>query len=140
MSTEKMIVYSVILMLAFTLNVYTQENKARPASLSDITMAPTPAVKYDITLPDSLKTGYEQRSFLHMINTAYAAPSDISEDKDYLRREWKEFLGMDVFMPYFKAQEVEDWVKEKAHINFFKIRGEPKLRKNQIQYKFQVKF
>jgi len=30
-------------------------------------------------------------------------------DKKELRQQWEELMGVDVFMPYFKMKEVEDY-------------------------------
>lgn len=76
--------------------------------------------------------------FLDFINKkAYAA---IKEEKGILREKWKEFLGMDIFYPYYKTKEVEEWMVKKTSIEFFNIKGKPKFESNQIKYIFKVKF
>ncbi|MFA5319861.1 MAG: hypothetical protein WBE75_04025 [Candidatus Omnitrophota bacterium] len=62
------------------------------------------------------------------------------EDKALIRREWAEFLGFDVFMPYFKAKEAEEWVSEKAAVHVYKIKGKPKFDDNKINYIFKTAF
>lgn len=80
-------------------------------------------------------------SFLDFINKkVYAATIDEKEEKRILRERWKEFLGIDVFYPYFKAKEVEDWVSEKASVEFFNIKGKPKFEKDRIEYIFKMRF
>ena len=80
-------------------------------------------------------------SFLGFINKkAYAATIDEKEEKRILREEWKRLLGIDIFYPYFKAKEVEDWVSQKATIEFFNIKGRPKFENDQIKYIFKARF
>lgn len=62
------------------------------------------------------------------------------EDKAATRREWREFLGFDVFMPYFKVKEAEEWVSEKASVHVYKMKGKPKFDENQIHYIFKTAF
>lgn len=83
----------------------------------------------------------EIQLFLDFINKeAYAAIIDEQEEKKILRRKWEELLGVDVFYPYFKTKEIEDWVSEKVSVKFFNIKGKPKFEDNQIIYIFKVKF
>lgn len=80
-------------------------------------------------------------AFFDFINKkAYAAKIDEKEEKKILREKWKKLLGVDIFYPYFKAKEVEDWVSKKASIRIFNMRGRPKLEKNKMTYTFKVKF
>jgi len=79
--------------------------------------------------------------FLDFINTkAYAAKIDEEEEKKILREKWKELLGIDIFYPYFKAKEVEHWIRNKASIKIFGMKGRPKFDRNQIIYTFKVTF
>lgn len=79
--------------------------------------------------------------FLEFVNTeAYADTIDEDEERKILREKWKEFLHIDMFYPYFKAKEVERWVRDKASVKVFKIRGRPKFENNQIKYTFKLKF
>lgn len=80
-------------------------------------------------------------SFLSWINTdVYAATIEATEERRRLRKKWEKMLGIDIFFPYFKAKEVESWIKEKAKIEFFNIKGKPEFKKDQIQYIFKMKF
>ncbi len=62
------------------------------------------------------------------------------EDKALSRKEWEEFLGFDVFMPYFKAKEAEEWISERASVHVYKIKGKPKFDENKIHYIFKTAF
>lgn len=70
----------------------------------------------------------------------YAATIDKKEEKRILREKWKKLLGIDIFYPYFKAKKVEKWVRDKASMKIFNIKGRPKFDNNQIKYTFTVKF
>lgn len=118
----------------------------------------SPAIKEEKTLPaqdskEKNKTAIElpsvkpeenkNKSFLDIFNNkAYAAPVDKDEEKNKLRKDWEDLTGVDVFYPYFKAREIEDWVGEKTKVKFLKMRGKLRLseKNNQIKYTFSIKF
>ena len=70
------------------------------------------------------------------------ALTDENEDRKKIRNDWKEFLGIDVFLPYYKAQAVEEFVQEKISVKFFNIKGRPEYDRqtHQIKYIFKRKF
>lgn len=79
--------------------------------------------------------------FLDFINKkAYAAVTDEKQEKKILREKWRELLGIDIFYSYYKAKEIEEWISEKAKIEFFHIEGKPKFEDDQIKYIFSIKF
>jgi hypothetical protein len=79
--------------------------------------------------------------FLSFLNSkAYASAIDEKEERKLLREDWEKLLGMDVFYPYYKAKEVEDWVSDKASVKIFKMKGSPTFKNNQFQYTFNLKF
>ncbi len=83
----------------------------------------------------------QTRAFSDFLNKkAYAANIDKREEKRILREKWKKLLGVDIFYPYFKAKEMEGWIKDKASIKIFKLKGRPKFENNQIKYTFKVEF
>ena len=61
-------------------------------------------------------------------------------EKEILREKWKEFLGIDIFMPYFKVKEVEKKISEKASIKIYKMKGKPVFENDQVKYVFKTKF
>lgn len=82
-------------------------------------------------------------SFFDFLNKkAYAASLEKNEEKKKLREKWEELTGVDVFYPYFKAKEIENWVSDKVKIKVFKMRGRLKLsgENNQVRYTFSIKF
>jgi hypothetical protein len=73
---------------------------------------------------------------------AFAETQNVDEERRKIREEWKELLGLDVFYPYFKAQEIEDFVQKKATVKFFNMHGRPEFNKESkgIKYIFKSKF
>ena len=73
---------------------------------------------------------------------AYASAVEKNKEKRKLREAWEEVFGVDIFYPYFKAKEVEDWVSEKLKVQVFNVKGKPKFdeNSNQVKYIFNIKF
>jgi type III secretory pathway component EscR len=81
------------------------------------------------------------RSFLDFFNTnAYAATRNKDFSKEELRNKWKKMLGVDIFMPYFKAKEAEEWVKDRTKVSIFGIRGRAEFDLKQFKYIFKIRF
>jgi|GEM_PF-2813962 len=68
--------------------------------------------------------------------------ADDNDDRNKIRNDWKEFFGVDVFMPYYKAKDVEEFVQEKVSVKFFNIKGRPEYDRetHQVKYIFKSKF
>lgn len=62
--------------------------------------------------------------------------------KEELREQWKEFLGIDVFYPYYKAKEVEKFVQSKTTIEFFNFKGRAEFEEgsSSVKYIFKKRF
>jgi hypothetical protein len=73
---------------------------------------------------------------------AFADTQNVDAERKKIREEWKEFLGLDVFYPYFKAQEIEDYVQKKATVKLFNLHGKPEFNKESkgVKYIFKSKF
>jgi len=83
----------------------------------------------------------KDRTFLDFIDSkVYAATIEKRDEKKILREDWRQWLGMDIYYPYFKAKEVEDWACDRFKVKFFKISGRPKIEDNQFRYTFKAKF
>ncbi|MCU0650864.1 MAG: hypothetical protein MUC52_01340 [Candidatus Omnitrophica bacterium] len=67
---------------------------------------------------------------------------DAQTDKDQLRRQWQELLGVDVFMPYFKVKEAQDVVESKTKVTLWGMRGKAHFNENskQVEYIFKKRF
>jgi len=73
-----------------------------------------------------------------VINKLYNKPK-VDKEK-MLREEWKKTFGVDVWYPYYKAKDVERWVKKRLSVKVFKLKGEPQFENNQIIYSLKAKF
>ena len=62
------------------------------------------------------------------------------DKKKALRAEWKRVFGVDVWYPYYKAKEFEDWVGDKLSVKILKLKGRPTFSGNQVTYSFDSKF
>lgn len=106
------------------------------ALLSLVTFPVFAEEKGEVLVP-SEKENQDLR-FLKIINEEEKI--DKKEEKKILREEWKDLLhGLDIFYPYFKAKEIEEWLGEKASIRIFNIKGKPKLEEDEIFYVFKIK-
>jgi len=62
------------------------------------------------------------------------------DEKKKLREAWKSTFGFDVWYPYYKTKDVEDWVKEKLSVRVFRLKGKPKFENDRILYVFSLGF
>ena len=92
------------------------------------------------TISSLVNNKENQKTFLSFINQGIRAALEEKEEKIILREQWRELLKVDIFYPYFKAKEVEEWISEKASVKFFNLKGRPKFENNQIRYTFKVRF
>ncbi len=103
-----------------------------------------PAIDKNIYLIKAISVSLDyapnHRNFLSFINESIRAAIEEKEEKKILRQQWQELLRMDIFYPYFKAKEVEEWVGEKASVKFFNLKGKPEFSNNQLKYSFRIKF
>lgn len=73
--------------------------------------------------------------------SVYAKPVITEDDeRTILRKKWSKMVGFDVFYPYFKAKQVETWVKEKTSVRMFKFKGRPEIKSNRFRYVFKMNF
>jgi hypothetical protein len=63
-----------------------------------------------------------------------------TDEKEVLREQWQKFLGIDIWYPYFKAKEVEDWISDKTKVELFHFKGRIRLENNQVKYTFKAQF
>jgi hypothetical protein len=73
---------------------------------------------------------------------AFATPQNPDADRKKIREEWKELLGLDVFYPYFKAKEVENYVQQKSAVKLFNLHGKAEFNQESkgLKYIFKKKF
>ena len=79
--------------------------------------------------------------FLDFIDKkVYTDTLENKDEKRFLREQWQKFLGVDIWYPYFKAKEVEDWIGEKTKVELFHFKGRMRFENNQIKYTFKAQF
>ncbi len=62
------------------------------------------------------------------------------EEKRLIREQWKQYFGLDIWYPYFKAKEIEDWISDSTKVELFHFKGRMKFENNQIKYTFKGRF
>ncbi|HTY45943.1 MAG TPA: hypothetical protein VMD52_08145 [Patescibacteria group bacterium] len=82
------------------------------------------------------------RSFLGYIDKkVYDDTMPIKEERRISRQQWQEFLGVDIFRPYFQAKEIENKICDKTKVEIFHIKGRLNVEgKNKVRYTFKIKF
>lgn len=73
-----------------------------------------------------------------VFNLLYNKPK--IDEKKLIRMAWKKVFGVDVWYPYYKVKEIEDWVKERMSVRVCGFKGKPKFENDQILYVFKKKF
>lgn len=83
-------------------------------------------------------------SLLELLNKKTCIPlleeETKKKEKERLREDWKNLLnGIDIFYPYFKMKEIEEWLGEKFKLEIFNFKGKPKLEGDEAFYIFKLK-
>ena len=138
-ATKKLLILLSVLILTIPLSAQNEVNRDKEAKSSVKAECPPESHLTEPSVPALPKKGANAFS-VFLNKKAYAANIDKKEERRILREKWKELLGMDIFYPYFKAKEVEDWVRDRASIKIFNIKGRPKFENNQIKYTFKIIF
>lgn len=73
-----------------------------------------------------------------VFNSLYNPPK--ADEEDIVRKEWQEAFGVDVWYPYYKAKDVEDWIKERMSVRIWKLKGEPQVERTRVFYSFKSRF
>jgi hypothetical protein len=136
----------LIVVLALALPVYAQKNEALYNSNSQSNTPQNNDSFKDKLITNSISDSLnkENHSLLKswFKSRAFAAPLDQNAEKKKSREQWQEFLGIDVFYPYFKAKEIENVIKTKTAVNFFDFKGKAEIDEgtSQVKYIFKKKF
>jgi hypothetical protein len=81
------------------------------------------------------------KPFWNYINKlVYEDTVKIKEEKRILREKWAAWLGIDIFYPYYKAKEVQEWVYDRTRVKIFNLRGRFKFENKMARYTFSMKF
>jgi hypothetical protein len=62
------------------------------------------------------------------------------DEKEMIRRQWQDAFGVDVWFAYYKAKEVEDWVKQRLSVRIGRFKGEPVVDRTRVFYTFKSRF
>lgn len=82
---------------------------------------------------------YQKLNVDHKVfNSLYNKP--VVDEKKVIRTSWKEAFGVDVWLPYYKVKEVEDWVSSRMSVKVFGFKGKPKFENDQFVYVFKKTF
>jgi hypothetical protein len=110
-----------------------------PPSTSSVVSSKKPAVTASLLLdfqkeenPLTFSDWVNSRSFCVRIYRKY--------DSQKIREDWERMLGIDVFMPYYKADEIKDKLEEKTKVQVIKLRGKAELSEEEAKYTFSIKF
>ena len=89
----------------------------------------------------SIKEMKESATFSDWINERnYYIKIDTRSEKEKVREQWKRALGIDVFLPYFKAKELAKKTEKKTKTKVFKLKGKAKIEEDEVKYIFKLKF
>jgi hypothetical protein len=81
------------------------------------------------------------RAFLDFIDKRIHEDTVKKRDEQRIIREaWKEWLGIDIWYPYFKAKEIERWICDRFKVKIFNFRGRLKFEKDEVRYTFKMRF
>jgi len=101
-------------------------------------------IKITITKPVQLPAQPKEKLdcvFWNFVNQrVYEDTVKIKEEKRILREKWQEWLGIDIFYPYYKAKEIENWVCDRTKVKIFSLRGRLKFENKQLRYTFSMRF
>jgi hypothetical protein len=145
MKKVAMYLLTFALFILFAGHVYAQASKDLRNDNSNATAALEKSVK-DYLRHERFDSDTPVKNKFSIIklfkSKAFAAPENIDADRKKIREEWKELLGLDVFYPYFKAQEIENYVQKKSTVKVFNMKGKPEFSResNEIKYIFKSKF
>ena len=70
----------------------------------------------------------------------YPAIVEEKSDEQKLREDWERALGYDIFMPYFKVDQIKEKIETKSVLKVKKIKGKAVIHKDEAKYIFSIKF
>jgi hypothetical protein len=96
----------------------------------------------DISLRAAIENQKHYIYWSWLNSKTFVKKSDQELEKQQLRQQWHDLVGVDVFMPYFKVKEAEDFVSDKTKITVFNFRGKAHFneKKKQVEYIFRKRF
>lgn len=150
MQMRKNTILTLLFLFSFAGTLFAQQAQQRLAAKEIRPPAVAPIDVYDTAFAKgadiSLRAAIENQSryvYWSWLNSA-AIPSEQQRDleKKELRRQWQDLLGVDVFMPYFKMKEAEDFISDKTKVTVFNMKGKAHFNESskQVEYIFKKRF
>jgi hypothetical protein len=97
-----------------------------------------PAINISETIELGLERLKNTKVNRQVFNKLYNKPW--VDEKKILRAEWERTLSIDVWYPYYKAKELENWISDRFSIEVFKMKGRTQCENNECKYTFTTKF
>lgn len=95
-------------------------------------------LEYPRLTEEAVAKGTRRQIDRAMLNAFGTKPS--RDENEIVRNAWKEAFGFDVWYPYYQAKNVERWVKKKASVKIFSMKGEPIIEKGRLMYSFTSRY
>jgi hypothetical protein len=145
MKTARVVIAILVVVIACSGGVLAQDAKGLyTAPLSNTSLIEQSI--FDYLKAERVDTQPEKPAGFSIIalfkSKAFAAPQDKDLERKRIREEWKEFLGLDVFYPYFKGKEIQERVQEKTKVRLMNMRGRAEFDEEgqEFRYIFKRKF
>jgi len=81
----------------------------------------------------------EKKAGREILNAFYVKIEE-GEERRKIREKWTQTFGIDVWYPYFKAKEVERWVKERISFRIRKLKCKPRFERGLARYICEKRF
>jgi hypothetical protein len=149
MQLRKSTIITAVFSLIFAGPLFAQQvqrpiaNDLRPPAVAPLRVEDNAfAAGADISLRAALQNQNRYMYWAWLNSKTFAKSFDQDSEKVQLRRQWQDLLGVDVFMPYFKVKEAEEFVSNKTKVSVFNFRGKAHFNesKKQVEYIFRRKF
>lgn len=62
------------------------------------------------------------------------------DEKEQIRQSWERAFGVDVWDPYYRTKDAENWVKKKASFKVYKVRCKPEFSRDSMCYNCKTAF
>ena len=149
MQLRKSAILMIVFHLSFALPLFAQQadrqvsNDLQPPIIAPVTLDEKALANgADISLRFALKN-HDHFIYWSWLNSkSFVVRFDQEGEKNILRTQWQELLGVDVFMPYFKVKEAEEMVSNHTKVTVFSMKGKAHFNesKKQVEYIFKKRF
>jgi hypothetical protein len=159
--------FILICIVYFQTSARAQDISIQSSAMGNLSLLRISDIKADLMSPITIRTGMNDEDFSEIVwrgltmhymkQTESAITQDMAiridrhvfnsfcqlpvyDEQKIMRQAWTDAFGFDVWYPYYRAKEVEGWVKRKASIKVFKLKGEPIIERGRIMYAFKTRF